>query len=369
MSQWRTGCRGLWIACMVACAGCGSDDAQDDDAAVEVTPAPPGQPYEQLSAWNLFSDVAGQVPQNGVVPYSVNSVLWSDAASKHRFIYVPEGASVGYEPEAKWRFPVGTILVKTFGMRADLRDPASDERLLETRLLVHEPDAWVAHVYVYDQSGGDAKRTPVGTTLPVSFVDETGQTVQNDYGVPNTNQCQECHGRGSEMNTLGGRTRQLERDGDYGDGLVNQIDHMAALGWFDAAPEPPAQREALPDPMGSASVSERARSYMDANCGHCHGHDGGASTSGLKLAWEHTGPGADPAEYGVCKVPTSAGGGTCGLTWDVVPGNPDQSILICRVETREPKVQMPPLATKLIHEHGVALLREWISAMTEPACQ
>src|SRR5581483_4018309 len=86
-----------------------------------VTPAPEGAPYGHLAQWHLFSDAVRQVPSPRVVPYEVISPLFADYAAKRRFIYVPEGAKIGYSPTEKWSFPVGTILVKTFSYLADAR--------------------------------------------------------------------------------------------------------------------------------------------------------------------------------------------------------------------------------------------------------
>jgi len=364
-SRSRAPLLGLAMALGLAAAGCGSDE-DVGGGPTHVTPAPFGEPYEHLSAWHLFSDARSQKPAERVEPYEVSSPLWSDAAWKHRFIHLPEGAVVGYSESERWAFPVGAILVKTFAYPVDARDPALGEHLVETRLLVHEPDGWVPLTYVWD--GNDAGLEVAGATVPVSWIDELGAPQSLDYSVPNTNMCKECHGEPSTPVTLGGRTRQLNRSRDYATGSENQIDHLADLGWLDQTPPPADQRETLPDPFGSAPVGERARSYLDANCAHCHQAGNAASSSGVYFDWPSTAAGTPGASFGVCKTPTSAGGATCGLSYDIVPGQPNQSILLCRVKSREPKVQMPPLATQLTHGAAVTMLSDWISGLTEPAC-
>jgi uncharacterized repeat protein (TIGR03806 family) len=356
--------------CLAVCLSlpaCGGDDDGDDTPAHSaVTPAPAGDPWETLDEWHLFDDAPEQKPNLRVEAYDVISPLWSDGALKYRFLYLPEGAVIGYEDEARWQLPVGTILVKTFAFPIDERDPALGARLIETRLLVHETDAWVPHTYLWNDAQTEAERKPTGATVAVSFIDSSGAEKQQDYGVPNTNQCHDCHGAGGALDTLGGRTRQLDREHEYPNGTENQIDHLAALGWLGSAP--PAQRDKLVDPAGTAPLAERARSYLDANCGHCHTAGGGAAQSGALFAWTDTAEGADPKTYGVCKVPTSAGGATCGLNHDVVPGAPEESVMICRMSSRESKVQMPPLATRVVDDAGVALMSEWIASLTLPAC-
>ena len=75
-----------------------------------------------------------------------------DAADKDRFIHLPDGLTIGYEEKARWQFPVGTILVKTFSYPLDARDPSLGRKLMETRLLVHESSGWTAHTYVWDEA-------------------------------------------------------------------------------------------------------------------------------------------------------------------------------------------------------------------------
>jgi len=347
--------------------GCGGDDGASGSAAGGVTPPPAGAPWETLAEWHLFDE--GGKPADRVVPYEVVSPLWSDGTTKRRYVYLPKGASIGYQGEEVWSFPVGAVLVKSFSYLLDASDASLGERPLEVRLLVHEPDGWVPHTYAYPDASGAAVRTVAGKDIPVSFVDAAGKQHDLDYGVPNTNLCSECHGVGAKLDTLGGRTRQLNRDHDYGDGETNQIDHFAALGWLDAAPPPAASRQTLVDPAGSGSTSERARSYLDANCAHCHAEGRVASSSGLLLDWAKTAPGNPASTFGVCKTPTSAGGGTCGLTYDIVPGKPQESVLMCRIASRTGQVQMPPIATQLVDDAGVKLIGEWIQSLSDPPCQ
>jgi uncharacterized repeat protein (TIGR03806 family) len=356
-----------FITLALFATACGSDDQGGGARVITVTPAPPGKPWDSLGEWHLFVNARAQLPAERVVPYEVVSPLWSDAALKHRFVYVPEGATIGYEPSERWKLPVGAILVKTFAFPAE---SGKGEQLIETRLLVHEPDGWAPQVYLWNAEQTGATRLIAGKTVHVSFPDASGGPHEQDYGVPNTNQCHDCHGKNETIDTLGGRTRQLNRDHDYGSGPENQIDHLAAIGYLSATPPPLAERETLVPPDSDAPLEARARSYLDANCGHCHDDVGGASQSGFYLAWDHTGPNAsDPKTEGICKVPTSAGGATCGFTYDIVPGDPDHSILICRVASRVPKIQMPPLATRVVDDKAVTLLRDYITSLSPGACQ
>jgi uncharacterized repeat protein (TIGR03806 family) len=338
---------------------------------VTPTPAPDGMPYNTLDQWNLFADAVAQTPANEVLPYDVISPLFSDYTTKYRFVYVPSGKKIGYQNTDRWDFPVGSIFIKTFTYTNDLRNPSLGRQLLETRLLVHEAGGWVAHTYEWNAAQTQASIAVAGDTIDATWIDASGTTQHNAYQIPNTNVCQECHGKTGITSPLGGRTRQWNGTNDYGKGQENQIDHLASLGLLDQTPPPAAMRQTLVDPFGSASLSDRARSYLDANCSHCHGVIGLAAGTSFWLDWDHTDPvTGNPTDWGVCKIPASAGGGgTCGLGYDVVPGHSDQSIVPCRTGSLQNKVAMPPMGHQMVHVEGVALLKSWIDGMTPMTCQ
>jgi uncharacterized repeat protein (TIGR03806 family) len=339
---------------------------------VTPTPAPEGSPYATLDEWHLFTDAHAQTPAEGVIPYDVIAPLFSDYTAKQRFLWLPKGAKIGWHDTDLWNIPVGAILIKTFAYPIDARDPAKGQRMLETRLLVHESSSgWVGHTYEWDAEQKKATRKVAGDTIDMTWIDEQGKEQKNAYDVPNTNVCQECHGKTGKTSSLGGRARQWNRDHDYGNGPENQIDHLAALGLLDVAPPAAAQRQTLTDPFGAGDAGERGRSYLDANCSHCHGVIGLAKGTALRLDYDHTDlVKSDPTDYGVCKAPASSGAdGTCGLMFDVVPGHSEQSILVCRTNSLAPKVTMPPVGHKRIHDEGVAVLEQWIDAMPEHLCQ
>jgi uncharacterized repeat protein (TIGR03806 family) len=357
------------VALALAFTACSSNDDGGTDASQPTgpNPAPPGEPWNTLGEWKLFADVEAQRPVDAVVPYDVISVLYADEARKERFVWIPDGETIGYSDTERWNLPVGTILVKTFWFPNDARDPGAGRRLLETRLLLHDPDGWTGLTYVYRDTQNEATLLKTGDTVHVDWTDESGTMVNEDYNVPNVFDCQSCHGTKPDTHPLGPRTRQLDRDNAYGKDLENQIDHFAALGWLDQTP--PQSRLHLTDPYGSGAIVERARSYLDANCAHCHAEDGKAKSTGLWLAYEMTDPATgDPSNWGVCKFPTSAGQAAGGLSYDIVPGDPDASIMPYRTASTDPAVKMPPLLTRRADARGVQVIRDWIAAMPAQSC-
>jgi hypothetical protein len=74
---------------------------------------------------------------------------------------------------------------------------------------------------------------------------------------------------------------------------------------------------------------------------------------------------SDPARIGVFKSPVAVGKGSGGRRYDIVPGKPDESILMFRIESEEPGARMPNLARNLVHKESNSLIREWIHGMPE----
>jgi uncharacterized repeat protein (TIGR03806 family) len=325
----------------------------------------PGRGPRYLSEWDLFSDPENQVPVDGVVPYAINAPLFSDHASKHRFIRLPEGGTITLDAAGHYVFPEGTVLIKTFGFLTDERDPSLGERLLETRLLVLEEAEWVPYVYLWNADESDAELELAGDRIDVAFIDAAGESVAINYRVPTATQCANCHGGVGEIAPLGPRLDQMDHLFDYGAGPVNQVDYMASLGMFAATPPAAAERRTLAEPTDTtAPLDARARAYLHANCGHCHREDGAARQSGLWLNIEET----DPSRLGICKPPAAAGRGTGGRSVAVWPGSSELSIMTFRMASEEPGVKMPELPTVLSHAEGVALITEWIDAMEPVDC-
>jgi hypothetical protein len=135
---------------------------------------------------------------------------------------------------------------------------------------------------------------------------------------------------------------------------------MSLVGALHALPaiENVARLPRYDDPE-TGSVGERARAWLDINCAHCHSPNGSARTSGLDLRLAQQ----DAAKFGVWKTPVAAGHGSGGRDYDIVPGKPDESIMMFRLESADPSVMMPNVSRRLVPEEAVALLREWISGM------
>ncbi len=350
----RTFACAVLTAAYVGTVGCGPSPAPR----VEGTPAS----LEKLSQYGLFvGQMRDQRPAPGVIPYDLNTPLFSDYAEKSRFVKLPPGSSARYHEDDVFSFPVGTVLAKTFAYPIDARDPSRGRRLLETRVLVHQADGWVGLPYVWDEAQEEATLEVAGRFVDVAWVHTDGHGRANNYIVPNMNQCKGCHKVGESVVPLGPRARQLNKEFLYEQGTENQLTHWSRAGVLSGAKRAvEAPRLAVWDDPTSGTLEARARAWLEINCAHCHSPEGPARNSGLDLLSTQK----TPAAYGVFKAPVAAGLGSGGRAFDIVPGRPDESILTYRIASTHPGVMMPELGKRLVHEEGVALVREWVASMS-----
>ena len=269
------------VVLMVTASGCGSRAAAEE-APKPAPVAGPSRPFATLSQYALFAgDPTAQVPAEGVIPYDLNSALFSDYAEKFRFVKLPRGTRATYRDVDTFEFPVGTVIAKTFAYPRDARDPSKGRRLIETRILKREPDGWVGLPYIWGAAQTEATLDVAGDTIDVSWIHVDGRERTNNYIIPNSNQCKGCHESGGLMMPIGPKARHLNRDFAYRDGRENQLAHWSRLGMLAGAPSPAdAPRLAAWDDPESGTLDARACAWLEINCAHCHNPRGPRATAG-----------------------------------------------------------------------------------------
>jgi uncharacterized repeat protein (TIGR03806 family) len=345
-------------ACLASVPGGCGFSRQKDVRAILAEPFP-----KKLSEWHLFKSTGeGLKPNARVVPYDLNTPLFSDYASKYRFVWMPVGASAEYRDDGPFEFPAGTIFAKTFAFPAEGR--RGGERLIETRLLVHTNAAWVPLPSVWNREEDEAFLRLAPDPVEIHCIDAAGKRRDFTYQIPNTNECHECHDNNKVLLPIGPKARNLNKIFAYEDGAENEIAHLTKVGYLLGAPA----LESIPrapkwNDASDGTLADRAKSYLDNNCAHCHQPGGTAGYTGVDLRSTHF----DLLHSGICKRPNSAG--VMGdLQFDLVLGHPDQSILLYRMESTAPKVMMPQIGRAVVHEEGVALIREWIASLSPQTC-
>jgi uncharacterized repeat protein (TIGR03806 family) len=286
------------------------------------------------------------------VPYTVNTPLWSDGALKTRWIAIPnDGAPYGaneraaYAPAGFWTFPAGTVFVKHFELVVN--QITQQRRRLETRLLVRDPSGGTYGItYKWRADQTEADLLDAGMDETYDIVTPTG-TIQQTHSYPSRSQCTTCHNSAAGR-VLGVKTAQLNGDYAYPGGVTdNQLNTWNHLQMLEPALDPPAipglPRMAAVDDPGARLVT-RARSYLDANCSHCHRPDG-------------IGPIFDARFETPLAQQFLIGAGA------VVPGDVPGS----RVHERMSLIQggMPPLLKNVVDQKALAAVEDWILQMCE----
>ena len=289
-----------------------------------------------LSEYGFFADNAKQLPARGVTPYRLNTPLWSDGAEKLRFVFLPDKARALADGPALLKLPVGAALIKTFKMSG---------KLIETRVLLHRTDGWLALPYVWDADQREARLMLGGKRIELTGSD--GQPLS--YAVPNKNQCKECHGVSGQVTPIGPKAYNLSPE---------WLTAFQAAGKLDKVPKV-ARRIPIWEARAKAPAADAARGYLDVNCAHCHNPQGAASNSGLYLGWLER----DPIKLGIGKRPVAAGRGSGNLDFDIVPGDAAHSILYYRMASLEGGIAMPELGRAKVDPAGLAAVQRWIGGM------
>lgn len=308
-----------------------------------------------LSATGAFSDVPDVVPTDGLIPYSVNSPLWSDGALKSRWMAVPNdgppydpGEQIDFVPTGEYTFPNGTVFVKEFDLVVN--ELTQEKKRLETRLLVRDENGavyGVTYKWRDDNSDADLLATE-GLNEDIPVITATGDTVIHTWTYPSRAECLYCHNPVASY-VLGPKTHQLNGTFTYpSTGRTdNQLRTLNHLGMFN----PSIDEAEIPSFLHSVIVTDttqpvelRMRSWIDSNCSQCHRPGG-------------YGPGYDARFYTPLEDQNLI---NTYVQFRDLPG----SLLYQRDDALD-ATKMPPVAKNLVHEAAMANLRQWIASPLE----
>jgi hypothetical protein len=321
--------------------------------ALPAAPAADAVAPERLEETGLYADLAARRLASDVLPYAPQYPLWSDGATKRRWIRLPPGAAVDASDPDAWRFPPGTQLWKEF----------SFGRRVETRYMAVRADGTFLYAtYAWSEDGREATRAPEGG---LRGVHEIRPGLRHD--LPGERDCRACH-EGSPSPVLGFAALQLSPDRDplapHAEPLPEGAVDLAALvsrGLVRGLP-----RAVVDRPPRIAAASPRARAaqgYLHGNCAGCHNARGPLADLRLDLQ-QRVAPGAASPlptaldRASVFRLPAS--GASPAAETRIAPGEPERSVLYRRVASRSPLSQMPPLGTGAVDEEARGLLEAWI---------
>lgn len=271
--------------------------------------------------------------------YTVNGVLWADAAEKQRWLLVPQGKQASFDQNHVLVLPPGGGVFKVF-LRGATR--------LETRLVFRDAnDTYQAVTYAWNDAMTDATLVPAAGQER-KFADGS---VWEYYSRSN---CMYCHNAAAGT-LLGPRIPQLNRAMmEVTAPAANQLDDMVAKGLLTGWDKSVA---AWPEPAGPAPLAQRARTYLATNCSFCH-LPGGAS--GTQVDWRFDTPLADTQ---ACAQAPNRGSSTVANAQILCPGAPERSLVSYRMHSADPRWKMPPVGHDVVDPNGTALIDAWITSL------
>jgi uncharacterized repeat protein (TIGR03806 family) len=348
----------------VRCSSDNDPSPTDDGEATEVSPVNynlDAMPYPKLSDYNIYkSPMKDMDPVYGVIPFKPASQLFTDYATKSRFIWMPEGAKANFVSEDKiFDFPTGTILIKNFYYENVL--PSNTKKNLETRLIIKKGTEWVFATYVWNEEQTEAYFDLEGSFIPIEFA-HNGTTKNVNYRIPSASECLSCHKTNDVAIPIGPKPVNINFNLDYANGNQNQIDKWEEFGYLNMGT--PANIAAMVDfNDASKPLNDRFRSYADINCAHCHNPTGNANYLPINLSFTAT---VDPTQLGVCVIPNVDISGMIGVTVThiIKPGDPVSSSMYQRIKSEQENVRMPLLGRSLVHDEAIVLTEQWINSLS-----
>lgn len=304
-----------------------------------------GGPAERLADTGLYASHGAEGLAPGVLPFAPQYPLWSDGATKRRWMWLPPGTAIDARRADAWVFPVGTRFWKEFSFQG---------RRVETRTLERTRAGWRFAAYVWDADGRAARLAP-----------ERGLTVDVAPGVrhtiPGRGDCRVCHDDQAAP-VLGVSALQLSPDRDprapHAEpppaGAVD-VPTLVARGLVRGlAPALRAPRIEARTPEERAALG-----YLHANCSACHNGRGALASLGLRFDQPPTGDRQRVVASTVDQPSRFRPAGGAAVA-RIAPGDPAGSTLVHRMRSRSPLEQMPPLATSQVDDEGARLIEDWI---------
>jgi uncharacterized repeat protein (TIGR03806 family) len=240
----------------------------------------------RISDYQVFQgNPANLVPTPAFQRYELATGLFTDHAEKLRLMHLPAGQQLTALDDGLPQLPDGIILMKTFYYYHDKRTPAKGRRLIETRILVKQAGQWQGGTYVWNTAQTEAVLTTRASVVPVSWIDAAAQQKQVNYQVPAMSDCGTCHRANKQLQPIGIKIRNLNREVVQDGKPVNQLQYWLQQGILQTTDLTRFTRLPAGD-QAAYTLEDRVRAYLDVNCAHCHSDAGSCSMAGLRLGYE-----------------------------------------------------------------------------------
>jgi uncharacterized repeat protein (TIGR03806 family) len=344
----------------------------NDDEGYTPVPEPPVQvspvdvnlanvPYPTLSQYKFFTgEMKNMEPAYKVIPYDLNSTLFTDYAHKKRFVWMPENTSATYNGDANvLDFPNGTVLIKNFYY--DNVQPSNTRKIIETRLMIMKDGHWVFANYLWNDAQTEATLDMAGKNIELAWT-ENGMPINTTYRIPSANECFTCHKAGENPTAIGPKPQNINKAYAYSTGSMNQLSRWIQEGYLNTAPQNISSTVNWTDT--SKSLEMRVRSYLDINCAHCHTEGAHCDYRPIRLAFTET---ANPENLGVCVNPHEFL--APGQQFIIERGSAQRSVMYYRMNSTDEAERMPLMGRTVNHTEALQMMQEWISGLGEPCPQ
>lgn len=335
------------------------DDVYISPVTVDLTQVP----YPKLSDYKFFvGDIKQLLPAQDVIPYEPASGLFTDYASKKRFVWMPGGVTSTYVADNKiLEFPVGTVLIKTFYYTTI--QPGNLTKIIETRLMIRHADGWKFYEYLWNDAQTEADLVTGtdftnGSSKTITFTKPDGTEITTDYRVPSDAECFACHKINEIATPIGVKPQNLNHNHTYGSTSKNILQKLVEQGYLESYPSSIVSTVDYHDTTQPLDL--RLRSYLDINCAHCHQDQARCYYRPIRLPFSQTNI---DSNIGICLLADEEISPT--LKKVITPGNYNKSIMHYRLISNDESERMPLLGRTIVHDEGVALLEEYISSLTQ----
>jgi len=321
---------------------------------------------EKLSETGLFEDTSEMRPNQNAFAYQSNLPMWRgipDVEVRRWAVKLGNSSDPTFHAHQPWGVNGGMVFGEHFehlGVR------------LETQILVVASEELAYGLsYRWNEEGSDAVLVTRSETAPVAG---------GAWRFSSSGECSMCHNRANGL-TLGFNTAQLNVGNQLVDlrtaGVFEPRFHIVRRMWGRVKPvralaelqaiakklatEPLVQSRLLDTyprlyaTHSGASLEERALSYLDVNCATCHKPGGVAGTT---FDARFSTP---LAKKGLLRKEAQRSIDDARIL--VVPGDPGASLILRRLRSPVPGVQMPPVGLGRPDPDGIALIEAWIASL------